>query len=63
MFINMHYICYYYMYLCSNFYANKEDLRDYEEKLLEKCVNNNYEELNLRNIQTYSPPFICNELI
>jgi hypothetical protein len=51
------------MYLCSNFYANKEDLRDYEEKLLEKCVNNNYEELNLRNIQTYSPPFICNELI
>lgn len=56
MFCNNQDIYNYYMYFCSN----KEDLKNYEEKLLEKCFDNNYEDLNLGNTHAYSPPFIYN---
>lgn len=49
-------ICNCYMYL----FSNKEDLKNYEETLLEKCFDNSYEEFNLGNTQVYNPPFIYN---
>ena len=52
-------ICNYYMYLC----GNKEDIKTYEEQLLDKCFDKNYETLNLDTIQTYSPPFVYTKFI
>jgi hypothetical protein len=46
-------ICNCYMYLC----APKEDMNDYEEKLLDKCFDVNYEPLHLAKTVPYEPPF------
>jgi hypothetical protein len=47
------------MYLC----GNKEGVKTYEEQLLDKCFDKNYETLNLDTIQTYSPPFVYTKFI
>ena len=47
------------MYLC----GNKEDLKTYEEQLLDKCFDKNHETLNLDTIQTCSPPFVYTKFI
>ena len=52
-------ICNYYMYLC----GNKEDVKNYEEQLLDKCFDKNYEKLNLDTTHTYSPPFVYTNFI
>jgi hypothetical protein len=52
-------ICNYYMYLC----GNKESVKTYEEQLLDKCFDKNYETLNLDTIQTCSPPFVYTKFI
>jgi hypothetical protein len=41
-------------------FSNKEDLKNYEETLLDKCFDNSYEDFNLGNTQVYNPPFIYN---
>lgn len=46
-------ICNYYMYLC----ASEEDIKYYEEKLLDKCFDNSYEPVHLVATATYEPPF------
>lgn len=46
----------YYMYLCT---CSKEDLKDYEEKLLEKCFDNSNDHFVLgRTDVCYEPPFL-----
>jgi hypothetical protein len=52
-------ICNYYMYLC----GIKEDLKTYEEQLLDKCFNKNYETLNFDTTETYSPQIIYTNFI
>lgn len=48
-------ICNCYMYLCSN----KEELKDYEEKLLDKCFDINYERCTMycTQYEAPTPPF------
>lgn len=45
---------------CMNLFYNNEDLKNYEETLLEKCFDNSNEEFNFGNTQVYNPPFIYN---
>jgi hypothetical protein len=47
------------MYLC----GIKEGVKTYEEQLLDKSFDKNYETLNLDTIQTYSPPFVYTKII
>jgi hypothetical protein len=47
------------MYFC----GNKEDLKTYEEQLLDKCFDKNYETLNLDTTQTCSPPFVYTKFV
>ncbi len=48
-------ICNCYMYLCSS----KETMKEYEEKLLEKCFDANDKfELGHTQYQVYEPPFV-----
>lgn len=48
-------ICNCYMYLCSS----KETIKEYEEKLLEKCFDQNDRfELGHTQYQVYEPPFV-----
>jgi hypothetical protein len=41
----------------------KEDLNDYEEKLLQKCFDNDYDQIDLGKTDAYIPPFISNNII
>ena len=45
-------LCNCYMYL----FATPENLKDYEEKLLEKCFDNTYD-IAIGHTQAYEPPF------
>ena len=46
-------ICNCYMFLC----ANEENIKDYEEKLLEKCFDQEYKIDLGHTYNTYEPPF------
>jgi hypothetical protein len=59
MFCNKQYICNYYMYLC----GNNENLKTYEEQLLDNCFYKNYEILNLDTIETCSRQFVYTNFI
>jgi hypothetical protein len=54
--------CYMY-YLVTLGCMQKEDLNDYEEKLLQKCFDNNYDRIDLGKTDVYIPPFISNNII
>lgn len=42
--------------ICISIFGSKDNINDYEEKLLQKCFDNHYEEqINLINTQ-YEPP-------
>jgi len=41
----------------------KEDLNDYEEKLLQKCFDSNWDKIDLGKTDAYMPPFISNDII
>ena len=46
-------ICNCYMYLCSS----EVEMKDYEERLLEKCFDVSFEPVHLGNTNAYEPPF------
>ncbi len=53
-------ICNLYVYLC---YKNNDDINDYEQQLLDKCFDKQYEQFNLGETVTYSPPFLPTGII
>lgn len=45
--------------LCVTMFGSPENIKDYEEKLLEKCFDTQYEQqINLINTQYEPPPHI-----
>ena len=56
--LTIHDICGCYM----SIFDSQDDINDYEEKLLEKCFDNNYENFEMGQTVSYAPPFLpdCN---